>query len=114
MIKELIVIGDAMSPKISLMMRATLEKGRPYNGGIEESIKYFGKWFDATIALSNPVVVALDGTLPGFEAWLKVTGFCEDRMMLETMVEMSNYLNQYRRPSDARMRPNNVPLPKHF
>lgn len=114
MIKELIHIGDSMGPKISDLMRASLEKGTPYNGGVEESMRYFGKHFEAVLAISAPVAVAIDGMVPGFKAWLEKTKFHEDKMMLQTMVEIGNFLNQYRRPSDARMRPDNIPPPKHL
>ena len=113
MVPELIRIGDAMGGKISLLMRAALEKGEPYGGGLEEAIKYFGQHFEAVLALSAPVAVALDEMVPGFRVWIEKTKFQEDKFMLMALVEIANYLAQYRRPSDARIRPDSLPPPRH-
>lgn len=108
---DLIIIADACGAGSS--MRAALEGG-PHGGGTEEAMRYFGDGWEAACAVVAPVVVAINRMVPGFRDWLEQTRYGDDRYMMVACMEIANHLANYRRPSDARMRPDWIPPPRYL
>jgi hypothetical protein len=108
---DLVIIADACGTGAS--MRDALEGG-PHGGGVEGAMRYFGDGYDAACIVVAPVAVAINRMLPGFRDWLETTRYGDDRYMMVACMEIGNYLAQYRRPTDARMRPDWIPPPRHL
>jgi hypothetical protein len=111
-IERLVEISDALGEPAAGKMRDALSIRVPRNGAREETIRYFGQNFQAMCAVCRPVLVALDDMVPGFRHWLETTGFGDDRDFLLAIHAMANHLARMKRPSDARMRPDHIPLPR--
>jgi hypothetical protein len=111
-IERLVEISDALGEPAAGRMRDALSIGVPRNGAREETIQYFGENFQAICAVCRPVFVALDGMVPNFRNWMETTGFGDDRDFLLAIYAMANQLAKLKRPSDARMRPDNIPPPR--
>lgn len=114
MIADLVALAGAAGEASGRLMREALEGGVPHSGGKDEAARYFGEHYVAVSRVCAPVVIAIDGMIPGFSDWLNHTGFGDDKLMLLALMEMASSLAKYRRPSDARMRPDYIPPPQHL
>jgi hypothetical protein len=108
---DIVTIADACDAGDS--MRGALEGG-PHGGGVEAAMRHFGKEFDAVRVVVAPVVVAINRMVPGFRDWLEETRYGDDLYMMRALMDIANYLGRYRRPADARMRPDWIPPPRHL
>ncbi len=97
---------------IAEKMRLALQDGRPRGGGVEGARLRFGTDFDAMAHLAAPMVQALDEMIPDFALWLELTRFGDDHFMIAALVAMAGRLTGMNKPSDARQRPDHIPLPK--
>lgn len=105
-------IAAACGPKANRAMAKAMEGGRPIGGGFEGAKKHFGASLEAMLALSAPVVTAIDGMLFGFKTWLDVSRFGDDRFMIEALVEIADHLAKFSKPASARSRPAALGPPK--
>jgi len=112
MIRDLMTVASAMGPRIESVMYDAVQDGKPRGGGCEETVRYFGDNLEAAHAICAPVVVALDGMIPGFKGWIEFTGFADDKLMMVALMNIAHELAKRPRPADARMRPDHIPAPR--
>ncbi len=100
----------AKAPKALWYFHIALDAG-PDRGGAAAAIKYFGKDLDLTLKLTAQMVDNLEVAMPGFKAWLHVTGYGNDKTMIkgfakwaeqENAAQVEHILPAVRKVMDAR------------
>lgn len=75
-------------------IRTALEHG-PSRGGLAEAMRHFG-WTDTnhpSLVLTAQIVDGIEITLPGFKRWLELSGFGNDRRMIQGFIAWAEYRN---------------------
>ncbi len=105
MIPELLRVADAFKDRrLSSMMRETLARTEPHGGGVEEALKFFGGDLQVVLRVIAPVITSLDEMIPGFHAWLKTSGYGDDRYMIATLFAIADKLEKMPKPGRGEMR----------
>jgi hypothetical protein len=96
-------IADAFrDERISRLAHAAMPV--PHGGGAAGAIRFFGAHFEAVHALIAPTIASIDEMAPGFAAWLRSTGYGDDRHMIIALLAITNRLEKMPKPSRRDMR----------
>jgi hypothetical protein len=82
----------AKAPRALWHFRIALDAG-PDREGAQGAIKHFGKDLDVTLKLTAQMVDNVEVAMPGFKAWLHVTGFGNDKNMIKGFAKWAEYEN---------------------
>lgn len=65
----------------------------PDRKGAAEAIRYFGNDLETKLAMTAPIIDGLEVTIPGFKKWLELTGYGNDRRMIQGFVAWAEHQN---------------------
>lgn len=77
--------ADSAGVKARLLMANALDRLPPYDQGLAAK-NYFGRELETVLALTGPLLTAMNAGIPGFNEWLDRTGYGDDVLMIRALL----------------------------
>lgn len=81
-------------PKVRWHIHHALRDGPSYRGAAE-TMEYFGARMQEVMVLTAPIVDTLEVAMPGFKAWLEISGFGNDKTMFKGFVKWAEHREKF-------------------